>query len=74
MVGRLERLTAGAGLGGSWRAEVSYHADTAGGEITQLINVIFGNTSMKEGVMVADVRMPASVLVGLSLPGVRCIT
>jgi ribulose-bisphosphate carboxylase large chain len=30
----------------------------ARGELTQLINVIFGNTSMKEGVMVADVRLP----------------
>lgn len=62
VVGRLERLTPGGGLNGSWRAEVSYHADTAGGEITQLINVIFGNTSMKEGVMVADVVMPPEIL------------
>ena len=62
VVGRLERLTPGAGINGSWRAEVSYHADTAGGEVTQLINVIFGNTSMKEGVMVADVHMPAKIL------------
>ena len=48
VVGRLEKLEKGAGLSGSWRCEVSYHADTAGGEITQLINVVFGNTSMKE--------------------------
>jgi ribulose-bisphosphate carboxylase large chain len=61
-VGRLEKLEKGAGLRGSWRCEVSYHADTAGGEITQLINVVFGNTSMKEGVMVADLRLPPAVL------------
>jgi len=30
VVGKLERLTAGAGLSGSWRAEISYHGDTAG--------------------------------------------
>ena len=30
--------------------------------MTQLVNVVFGNTSMKEGVMVADVRMPPGVL------------
>ena len=62
VVGKLESLTKGEGLGGSWRCEISYHADTAGGEMTQLVNVIFGNTSMKEGVMVADVRMPPGVL------------
>jgi ribulose-bisphosphate carboxylase large chain len=69
VVGRLERLTPGAGMRGSWRAEVSYHADTTGGELTQLINVIFGNTSMKEGVMVADVVLPPSMLT--QYPGPR---
>ena len=62
VVGRLEKLTPGAGLNGSWRCEISYHTDTTGGEITQLINVVFGNTSMKEGVMVADLKMPDCVL------------
>ena len=62
VVGKLESLEKGEGLAGSWRCEISYHADTAGGEMTQLVNVIFGNTSMKEGVMVADVRMPPGVL------------
>ena len=62
VVGRLERLERNAGLNGSWRCEVSYHADTVGGEITQLMNVVFGNTSMKEGVMVADLKMPPRVL------------
>ena len=70
VVGRLETLHAkGSGLNGSWRCDVSYHADTAGGELTQLINVIFGNTSMKEGVMVADVKMPRGVLA--QYPGPR---
>ena len=69
VVGRLEKLEKGAGLRGSWRCEVSYHADTAGGEITQLINVVFGNTSMKEGVMVADLRLPPAVLA--EYPGPR---
>ena len=69
VVGRLEKLEKGAGLRGSWRCEASYHADTAGGEITQLINVVFGNTSMKEGVMVADLRLPPAVLA--EYPGPR---
>lgn len=45
-----------------WTAVVSYHADTTGGELTQLVNVIFGNTSMKENVMVVDVQLPQSML------------
>ena len=73
VVGKLESLTKGEGLGGSWRCEISYHADTAGGEMTQLVNVIFGNTSMKEGVMVADLIAPPSVLAAYPGPkfGVR---
>lgn len=46
----------------AWTAVVSYHADTTGGELTQLVNVIFGNTSMKENVMVVDVQLPQSML------------
>ena len=46
----------------AWNAVVSYHADTAGGELTQLVNVIFGNTSMKENAMVMDVDLPQCVL------------
>ena len=46
----------------AWNAVVSYHADTTGGELTQLVNVIFGNTSMKENVMVVDFELPESML------------
>ena len=45
----------GGGGGGDvrWEAVVRYADDTAGGELPQLLNVIFGNTSIKEDVMVA---------------------
>ena len=46
----------------AFEATVSYHADCAGQELTQLINVIFGNTSIKEDVMVVDVNLPNCVL------------
>ena len=66
VVGRLESLskpkTGPHVASRSWNAVVSYHADTAGGELTQLVNVIFGNTSMKENVMVMDVDLPQCVL------------
>mmetsp|Transcript_5864 Transcript_5864/g.19750 ORF Transcript_5864/g.19750 Transcript_5864/m.19750 type:complete len:566 (+) Transcript_5864:134-1831(+) len=67
VVGRLECLRhpqrgPHAHKSDAWHAVVSYHADTAGGELTQLVNVIFGNTSMKENVMVVDVDLPECVL------------
>ena len=39
-----------------WEAVVRYSDDTAGGELPQLLNV-FGNTSIKENVMVLDVAL-----------------
>jgi ribulose-bisphosphate carboxylase large chain len=67
VVGRLESLTKPktgphARRPDAWNAIVSYHADTAGGELTQLVNVIFGNTSMKENVMVVDIELPRTML------------
>ena len=35
-----------------WEAVVRYADDTSGGELPQLLNVIFGNTSIKENVKV----------------------
>jgi ribulose-bisphosphate carboxylase large chain len=46
----------------AFEATVSYHSDCAGNELTQLINVIFGNTSIKEDVMVVDVKLPHCIL------------
>ena len=46
----------------AFEATVSYHSDCAGSELTQLINVIFGNTSIKEDVMVVDVKLPHCIL------------
>jgi ribulose-bisphosphate carboxylase large chain len=74
VVGRLESLThpnrgVHAGRRDVWNAVVSYDVDTAGGELTQLVNVIFGNTSMKENVMVSDLELPPRVL--RDFPGPR---
>ena len=40
-----------------WDAVVRYADDTSGGELPQLLNVIFGNTSIKENVMVTDLTL-----------------
>jgi ribulose-bisphosphate carboxylase large chain len=56
--------------------QISYAIETAGQEITQLLNVIFGNTSMKPDIQVADLALPASLLAAYAgprfgVPGLR---
>lgn len=43
---------------GSYLAECTYNADIVGGQLPQLLNVIYGNTSMHVGVKLADIEMP----------------
>ena len=67
----LERCTIGDGAASRkevFRALVRYADDTAGGELPQLLNVIFGNTSIKEKVMVRDVDLSHSMLSKFSGP------
>jgi ribulose-bisphosphate carboxylase large chain len=60
VIGRVEAVReAGAG---SCEAIVSFAAEVAGGELTQLLNVLDGNTSLKAGVRLVDVELPAGVL------------
>ncbi|MCC5949736.1 MAG: hypothetical protein JJT89_14890 [Nitriliruptoraceae bacterium] len=44
------------------RALVSYAAELAGGQLPQLINVLFGNISLVDGVRLVDVELPPSLL------------
>lgn len=41
---------------------ISYAVETAGDELTQLLNVIFGNSSIKPGIRVESFDLPASLL------------
>lgn len=45
----------------AFRAEVSFAAETAARELTQLLNVIFGNISIKPGYRVEEIRLPESL-------------
>ncbi len=45
-----------------FNAVISYAIETAEGELTQLLNVIFGNTSMKPGIQVLNIELPESLL------------
>ena len=43
-------------------AVVSFAAEVAGAELTQLLNALFGNTSLKPGVRLVDFALPAGML------------
>lgn len=42
---------------GIYRVTAGFPNDTAGGELTQFLNVVFGNTSLKKGISVARVTL-----------------
>jgi len=46
----------------SFRAVISYAVEIAAGELTQFLNVIFGNTSIKPGIRVEHLDLPSSLL------------
>lgn len=48
--------------GGRSRLVISYDPAIVAGEIPQLFNLLFGNVSMYEGVLVADVQWPEELL------------
>ncbi|MBN2194567.1 MAG: hypothetical protein JW751_17245 [Polyangiaceae bacterium] len=49
---------------GDGRAEVtlSYAAESAGGELTQLVNVLYGNSSLKPGIRLVEVALGPGLL------------
>ncbi|MCU0285687.1 MAG: RuBisCO large subunit C-terminal-like domain-containing protein [Acidobacteria bacterium] len=49
-------------MAGLWETSISYAIETTGFELTQLINVIFGNFSLKPGVRVERLELPESLL------------
>jgi ribulose-bisphosphate carboxylase large chain len=59
IVGRIEKLEQSGD--GEFRAVISYHADTAACELTQLLNVIFGNISIKPNIKVENLDLPESI-------------
>lgn len=47
--------------GDSFEAVISYAVEIAAGELTQLLNVIFGNSSIKPGIRVEHLELPFSL-------------
>ncbi len=66
IVGRIERFE--FITDGLYQAEISYAVETVSGEFTQLLNVIFGNFSIKPSVQVVDIKLSPSLLEMFSGP------
>lgn len=77
LVGRVERLDALPQR--RFHCTISFDSALVGGELTQLLNTLFGNISLKDGILLTDIRWPDSVLetIGgpaLGMDGLRRIT
>ncbi|MEE9607836.1 MAG: RuBisCO large subunit C-terminal-like domain-containing protein [Myxococcota bacterium] len=74
ILGRVEEVVPEAG--GSHLATIAYPAATTAFDPAQLVNVIFGNSSLHDDVECVDVELPPSILSALEgprfgLPGLR---
>lgn len=67
ILGRVEEL--GAEAEGAFRAAISYSPDSVGGQVTQLFNVVFGNSSIQRGLRVIGLE-PGDTLAA-RFPGAR---
>lgn len=66
VVGRLEGMER---LGKRrWRATLSYSPEIVGGQVPQLLNLLYGNVSLLHGVRVVEVEWPRSLLAALPGP------
>jgi len=52
----------------SFTAVISYAVETVAGELTQFLNVVFGNSSIKPGIRVEHLDLPESLLRGFKGP------
>ncbi|MEX0731829.1 MAG: RuBisCO large subunit C-terminal-like domain-containing protein [Aquisalimonadaceae bacterium] len=62
-----------------WEAVIAYAPDLVGGELTQLLNLLFGNISLKNGILVSAIEWPQSLLdhfggPGTGIDGLRALT
>ena len=67
MAGRVTALEALAQ--GRYRALISFPLAAAGGELTQFLNLLFGNISLKPGLRITDIDWPPELLRRFGGPG-----
>ena len=77
IVGRVERLSPLPG--NRYEATISFNPALVGGELTQLLNTLYGNISLKDGILLTDIRWPEELLSPMGGPafgmdGLREIT
>ena len=60
VVGKVEALDADGP--DHFRAQIAYNAELASGQLGQLVNLLYGNVSMGEGIRLVGVDLPPSVL------------
>lgn len=53
---------------GRWETVISFASETVGSELTQLLNVVFGNTSLKPGIRVERLELSPSILENIAGP------
>jgi ribulose-bisphosphate carboxylase large chain len=58
---------------GAWDLTIRYPVEAAGSELTQLLNVLFGNVALQPGVRLMDFALPARMLAAIQGPrfGIR---
>jgi ribulose-bisphosphate carboxylase large chain len=66
IVGRVEAVAAGAD--GAMRATIAYPADTTAFDPAQLMNVVFGMTSLQPDAMCVDLEVPAGIASAMGGP------
>jgi ribulose-bisphosphate carboxylase large chain len=57
ILGRLEHLAPGQDGRGGFLADISYSEDDVGGDFLQLLNIVFGNSSIKTAMRVEAIRL-----------------
>ncbi len=67
VVGRVEAVEPAGD--GSWTAVVSFDRGLAGDDLGQIVNLLFGNISMKTGVLLSEIAWPETLLAQLGGPG-----
>lgn len=46
----------------TWHCRIHYNPALAGGELSQLLNILFGNISLQDGIRLTDIHWPGSLL------------
>ncbi len=52
-----------------WRCRIAYNPALAGEELSQLLNTLFGNISLKSGIFIENIEWPTAMLTAFGGPG-----